>query len=119
MKDQHPAGRRGVDSVGEGHKADTAPFQMLGCFDELLEGPCQSVELPDDEGIPIPQDVAEQTRQLRPVGAGTGSLLDDCALAAGRPQTFKLEVRALVEGGYTGIADTHDTVSFLIRMIGK
>src|SRR3954463_940663 len=57
---------------GERHEADPAPFHVLGRLDELLEGAGEAIELPDHEGISLPQHVVQHSgprRMLSPCPA--------------------------------------------------
>jgi hypothetical protein len=60
----------------------TPALQVFSGFDELLERPRQPIELPDDEHVALAQHVAQKARQLRPIGASAGGLLDHDPFAA-------------------------------------
>jgi hypothetical protein len=110
VKDQHSARRRGVDCIREGDEAYAPSLQVFGGFDKLLERPRQPVEFPDNERIALAQHVAQEARQFQPIGFRAGGLLDDDALAPRLAQLFELEFWILIEGRYSGVADSHDLI---------
>ena len=66
----------------------------------------QAVELPDDEGIPLPE-VCEGLIEPRPLGTCAADLVCEELLATGALQGVGLEVEALLDGGDACIADQH------------
>jgi hypothetical protein len=57
LKHEPPAGRRGVDRLGERAEADLAPFKLLDCLDKLLERTRQAVEFPDHKHVARPEAI--------------------------------------------------------------
>jgi len=58
MEDELPATGRGVNILLEALEPDTSRIQVIDQLDELFEGPAQTIETPDDEGVSGPE-VAE------------------------------------------------------------
>jgi hypothetical protein len=117
MKDQPAAGRRCVEVLGQRHQPNLPVLQILGRGDELLEGACQAIELPHDEGVAPAQHIIEDAFQLRPVSAVAGRLFAKNLLAAGRGQCLELKLRRLIEGRDAGVTDTHRCFSKVSRRL--
>jgi hypothetical protein len=95
VKHQLAAGGRRVDRFGQRSKSDFSVFHVLNCFDKLLHGSGESVELPYDEGIAIAH-IIERRSQLRPVTLCAGGFLLEDTLTVCGFQRIKLKRRRLI-----------------------
>jgi hypothetical protein len=57
MKDEFATWRAGVDVLRHAVEADTALVQVRQRLDEVLEGPAETVQAPDNERVPLAQVV--------------------------------------------------------------
>jgi hypothetical protein len=63
MKGQLADWRRGVDVLREGMPLDASRVEQNGRVDKLAEGPCQAIQLPDDDDVAL-AGVVEELHQL-------------------------------------------------------
>jgi hypothetical protein len=87
--------------AAEPHAALSQPGDGV---DQMPQGAAETVELPDDQGVPgtqLVQDLLEDGA----VGAGAAGRLDKHPIAAGALQGVDLELGLLVGGGDAGIAE--------------
>src|SRR5208337_854721 len=118
VEDQLPAAGGRVDALLEASEADLPFLEMSHGLDEVPDAAAQAVELPDDEGVTLPE-VCEGLIESRPCGTGTTGLVGEEPLAAGAIQGVGLEIEALLEGGDACIADQHGRHPPLGRMVPK
>src|SRR3954463_10952832 len=55
VEDQLPAAGRRVDALLEAAEADLPLLELPDGLDQVPEAPAQAVELPDHEGVPLPE----------------------------------------------------------------
>ena len=55
MEHEPAGGGGGVDALGQGPEPDATFLELGGEAGEVLHGPAETVELPDDEGVPAAQ----------------------------------------------------------------
>src|SRR5512135_2267773 len=106
VEDQLPAAGRRVDTLLEASEADLPFLELPHGLDQVPDAATQAVELPDHEGVPLPE-VCEGLIEPRPRGTCTTGLVREEPLATGALQGISLEIEALLEGGDAGIADQH------------
>ena len=93
VEDQLAAAGRRVDALLEAPEADLPFLELPDGLDEVPDAAAQAVELPDDEGVPLPE-VCEGLIEPRPLGTCTAGLVREDLLATGAVQGVGLEIEA-------------------------
>jgi hypothetical protein len=104
VEDELSAGAGGVQLLVEAAKADAVLLETRDDLDEVPQGSSQTVESPDDQGIPRPEAV-EGLGQLRTIGLSAGGALDEDLVAAGGGELVDLEVGVLIDGRDSRVAE--------------
>ena len=95
-----------VDGISQAHEMDALFLEVAHKVHELLDAPAKPVELPDDEGVALPEDV-ERLLESRAVSDLPAHYVVEDLVASGACQRFVLNVETLVLGRDTGVADAH------------
>ena len=103
VEDQFSAAGRSVDLLGQALETDAPLLQPSDRLYKVWEGSPETIELPDDEGVPR-ADVAERILETWPVGLGTTGGVGEQPFAAGLFERILLEREGLIMGGDTSIA---------------
>ena len=106
MEDQLAAAGRRVDALLEAPEADLPFLELSHGLDQVPDAATQAVELPDDEGIPLPE-VCEGLIEPRPRGTGTTGLVREELLAPRSRERVGLQIERLVLGRNTGITNEY------------
>ena len=109
VEDQLAAAGGGVDLLGQALEADPPLLQPSDRLDQVWERSPETIELPDDEGVPR-ADVAERLLETWPIGLGAAGGVGEDPLAAGLFQRILLEREGLIMGGDAGIANKHGSI---------
>jgi hypothetical protein len=96
VKDELAAAGGRVDRLLEAAEPDFPTLQDGDRLDQVLERAPQPVELPDDEGVALPE-VVEGGPELRAVALGAGGGLLEDAPAAGGASSWRAGVWSRVE----------------------
>jgi hypothetical protein len=118
VEDQLPATGRRIDTFLEASEADFPFLELPDGFDQVPDAAAQAVELPDHEGVTLPE-VREGLIEPRPLGTSATGPVREELLATGAIQGVGLEIEVLFGGGDAGIADQHGRHPPLGRIVPK
>jgi hypothetical protein len=104
VEDKLAAGGGGVNRLLETSEPDAAVSESGDGVNQMAQGPAQSVEFPDDQGVAGAQ-LVQDLLEGGAVGAGAAGGLGEHPVAASVLQGVDLELGVLVGGGDAGIAE--------------
>jgi len=104
VEDQPPAGRAGVDLLGEADQGDAALFEVVYDVDQVPQRPSEPVQPPHHQAVPG-SGALQRTRQTRTVLDRPGGMVYEDAVHSGPLKGVQLQGLVLGVGADPGVAD--------------
>ena len=104
VEDQHPTTGRRVDALLEAPESDLPFLELPDGFDQVPDAAAQAVELPDREGVTLPE-VRDGLIEPRSLGTRDIGLVREKPLATSTIQGIGLEIEVQLGGRDARIAD--------------
>jgi hypothetical protein len=114
MKDQLPARGRRVDALCQGQETDAATPQLLDYGNQMLDGPSQTIQSPDDQYVAFPKRFHHRGQTASRILGSRNTMVLENLRAARIQKRIPLQIQMLVRRRYSRISNPRHE-SFQIR----